>query len=309
MTFTGRGLYASSSKVPRPRRGRRLGWLAIGLVVAVVVLIIGATKAISSVPLSKEPRSDAFAGVRLLSLENQTFGDVTVVGTDGDELTVDRTLDGSPLADPDDEIEQESGALEVEGQCQGPPFGGDCRIDYEIGVPAGTDLEIETVAGDVEISGVEGDISVETFAGAIRLDGVDGSVDVETRTGSISAEGSGDSIAAQSTAGSIDLAGFDARTMEVETTAGRVDIEGAFDTAEVESTVGSVDVRATERFDLLEVESTAGSVDLRVPDGAYQVSGESVAGSRTVEVPTDAGASAVIDASTTAGSLAVRHGD
>jgi hypothetical protein len=328
MTFTGRGLYASSSKVRRPRRRLRLVWLAIGLAVAVVVLVVGAATAISAVPLSKEPRSDAFTGVQWISLENQTLGDITVAGIDGDELTVDRTLDGSPLADPDDEIEQEAGELEVDGQCHGPPFGGDCRIDYEIGLPAGTALEIEALAGAVEISGVEGDVSVEnaagpvsvdgvtgnlevsTVAGTIALDGVDGSVDAETQSGSIRAEGSGDSVSAQSTLGSIDLAGFDARTVEVETTAGRVELEGAFTTAEVESTAGSVAVRATERFDLLEVESAAGSVDLRVPDeGAYRVTGDSVAGSRTIEVPTDGDASAVIGASTTAGSVTVRHGD
>ncbi|MFC3994695.1 DUF4097 family beta strand repeat-containing protein [Nocardiopsis sediminis] len=327
MTFTGRGLYASSSKVRRPRRRLRLGWLAIGLVVAVVVLVVGAANAISAVPLSKDPRSDAFTGVHRISLENATHGDITVAATDGDELTVDRTLDGTPLADPDDEIEQEAGELEVDAECHGPPFGGDCRVDYEIGLPAGTELDIETITGAVEISGTEGDVSVETaagpvnvegitgnvdvstVAGAIDLAGVEGSVDAETATGSFRATGSGDAITVQSTMGSVDLAGFDARLVAVETTAGEVDIEGAFTTAEVESAAGAVSVRATERFELLEVESTVGSVDLYVPDAAYRVMGESLTGSRTVDVSTDGDASSVIDATTTAGSLTVRQAD
>ncbi|MFC7742794.1 hypothetical protein ACFQXA_20370 [Nocardiopsis composta] len=56
MTFTARGLYASSSKEPRRRRFR---WLWVGAVVALVALLFGAVGALGAVPVGKEGRPSA----------------------------------------------------------------------------------------------------------------------------------------------------------------------------------------------------------------------------------------------------------
>lgn len=43
------------------------------------------------------------------------------------------------------------------------------RIDYEVTLPAGTDLRIKTVTGDLDLSALKGTISVNTVSGNVKL--------------------------------------------------------------------------------------------------------------------------------------------
>jgi DUF4097 and DUF4098 domain-containing protein YvlB len=55
-----------------------------------------------------------------------------------------------------------------------------------INVPSRYDLDIETMGGDIEISGVEGDLQGETMGGDLRLSELKGDVEFETMGGDIS---------------------------------------------------------------------------------------------------------------------------
>ena len=62
------------------------------------------------------------------------------------------------------------------------------EVNYEIIVPAGTQLDaVDTVNGDVTISGVSGDVEAESVNGRINVDGLAGNVSLSTVNGSVEA--------------------------------------------------------------------------------------------------------------------------
>ncbi|GAA1984057.1 hypothetical protein GCM10009799_06830 [Nocardiopsis rhodophaea] len=328
MTFTSRGLYASSSKVPRRRRPR-VGWLVLGAIVAVAALVLGALVALADVSLDREEKAASFSGVGGLVVRNQTVGDIRLTGTEGDAVTVERTSRGSPLAEPVESLTENGDELRAEARCEGPALFvfGSCRVDYVIGVPEGTSISVETgsgavdavsldadlkvssASGTVEVDGMRGDVTASTSWGEIELEGVEGSIDLETRSGGIEASGSGDSARAVSTSGSVDLDDFSATTVEASSTSGGVELGGGFETADVSSTSGHVAIETAGPFQRITAESTSGGVDIEVPAGTYDVSAETGSGGRDIGVGTSPDASARIEARTTSGSLSIQPED
>ncbi|MDT0303198.1 DUF4097 family beta strand repeat-containing protein [Streptomonospora wellingtoniae] len=324
MTFTGRGLYAASSKEPR----RRSGWLLIGAVLALAVLVGGALLSFDSVQLGGDSRTEEFPDAEAIELSNNTSGDIAVYHVPGDAIVVKRTLQSTPLAEPEASASMERGTLSAEADCGGVWFLGGCEADYSIGVPEGTEVNIDASSGDVELEGITGAVDVEagsgsiagenltgdiraaTTTGEIELDDVEGDLETESTTGSISAEGSGGTVAADTTTGQVDLGEFTAESFDVETTTGTVDLEAGFDRARIETTTGSVELEALESFDSLEVDTTTGSVDVQVPEDSYRVDGDSTTGERDISVDTAAGGGGPrIAVSTTTGSVSVSADD
>ncbi|MFD3683762.1 DUF4097 domain-containing protein [Nocardiopsis sp. NPDC058631] len=321
MTFKARGLYASSSKEPR-RRFRVGPWLVIGGVLVVVIVAATSFSVLGNVGMDRGNRSDSYAGIQALDVENRTGGGVTLA-VGGDEVLVERTLRGTPLTEPRDGAEADGDTLEVEALCQGVPFFGGCAVDYEITVPEGTEVNVETISGriraenlngelelsttsgEVEVTDNVGGVVVDTVSGRVSLAGVEGSVEVETTSGEVSASGSGEQLEVSSTSGRVDVSGFEAETVTAESTSGDVAVGGGFTTAQASSVSGRIEVTTQDTFETLTLESTSGSIDVRVPRGAYDVTGDSTSGARDVNVDVEGGAGARIDANTVSGSLSV----
>ncbi|KIH97723.1 hypothetical protein LP52_16810 [Streptomonospora alba] len=325
MTFTGRGLYAASSKVPR---GRRSGWLVIGAVVALAVLLGGALAAFGSVQVGGDTRSDDFTGAKKVEIHSGSGVDVEVHRVEGDAVTVERTLRGTPLAEPRERLDMDGGTVKAEVSCSGSWFFSGCEIEYSVGVPEGTAVAVEATSGDIELAGTTGGVDAESASGSISgenlsggihaatttgdidLSGVEGDLDVETNTGSVDAEGSGGTVTAETTTGRMDLDEFTAERFDIETTTGGVELDAGFAEARIETTTGSVDVEAVEEFRRLDVDTTTGSVEVQVPEGAYRVTGDSATGDRDIDVETSAdGGGPQIAVSTTTGSVEVRADD
>ena len=58
--------------------------------------------------------------------------------------------------------------------------------DYTLRVPTGSSLEVESEAGDVEVSGISGNVTVGAQAGDVRIGDVGGDVKVEAPRGDVS---------------------------------------------------------------------------------------------------------------------------
>ncbi|GAB3463385.1 hypothetical protein GCM10027570_50590 [Streptomonospora sediminis] len=306
---------------------RRSGWLLIGAMVALVVLLGGGLTAYGSVELGGSTRSDDFAGADTVKLHHGSGGDVDVHRATGDRVTIERELRSTPLTDPREDLSMDGGTLVAESACGGAWMFGGCEIDYSIGVPEGTEVQIEAASGDVDLNGVAGDIKAETNTGTIsgenltgkihagtstgeiELSGVEGDLDLESNTGSISASGKGGTVKAESNTGELELGGFDADRFELETTTGDIDLEAGFSVAEVEATTGSVDIEALEEFSRIDVETSTGEVDVQVPHGAYQVSGDSTTGERDIDVEMAGNAEGEIEVTTTTGGVNVGTDD
>ncbi|GAA3746287.1 DUF4097 and DUF4098 domain-containing protein YvlB [Spinactinospora alkalitolerans] len=305
MTFTGRGLYASSSKVPRKRR---FGWLFIGALVAVLALGYGMFSVLGGLPTAQGERSDEYERPARVVVENGTAGDVNVHGVDGGEVRVERELHGSLITDPSEAIRGNGEALRVEAECEGAfLFFGNCAVDYEIGVPEGTEVAVRTSTGDIEVSSVRGDVAAASLTGDIALDNVEGNLDLDGQTGDISAHGSGDRAEARTTTGEINLEDFAATEVDAESTTGSVNLEGGFSEAAVRTTTGEIHIETADAFERITADSTTGQIGIRVPENEeYHVTGDSTTGERDIDVPTDSGAATRIDATTTTGAVNIR---
>ncbi|WP_017580253.1 DUF4097 family beta strand repeat-containing protein [Nocardiopsis valliformis] len=321
MTFKARGLYASSSK--EPGRFRRGPWLLLGAVLVVIVVVFTALSVLGNVAVHQTDRTDSFSGITALELENSTGGDVLVKGGEGDEVVVERKLSGSPLSEPDEDIDAEGGTLEIDTDCSGFLFFSSCSVHYEITVPAGTRVALETISGKVSVDNLEGDLSVESISGQVGVTSPVGEVDIETISGTImisdaegavtahstsgriQASGEGSLLDVGSTSGEILVADFSADEVRAESVSGSLELGGGFTTLEASSVSGSVNVMTDEPFELLSVETVSGRVGATVPDGVYDITGESVSGNRDFNVEASSGADSRIDVSTTSGGVLV----
>jgi hypothetical protein len=81
-------------------------------------------------------------------------------------------------------IEREGAALTVEAA-----GGRNTGVDYEVLVPAGSSVRVETGSGPVEVREVRGEVSARTEAGDVLISGSRGSVSAETAAGDVTVEG------------------------------------------------------------------------------------------------------------------------
>ncbi|GAA3751708.1 DUF4097 family beta strand repeat-containing protein [Salinactinospora qingdaonensis] len=306
MTFTSRGLYATSSKIPRRRR---YGWLAFGAAVAVLAVLLGGVNALGAIPVAVEGRNDSFEGVHEIVIDNATVGEVTVTGTDDGAVTVQRELQRAVTATPEESLAADGGTLRAEATCTGGWLflGSSCAIDYEIRVPADADIAIDarTSTGDITVTSVRGDITAASSTGELRFEEVTAALDLETSTGEVEASGSGESATVTSSTGSVDLADFTADRFDVRTSTGDIAIGGGFTEVELQTSTGEATIETGETFDNITANTGTGDLEIEVPEGAYHVTGDSTSGDREVDVSTDAAAAASIDATTTTGEVTI----
>lgn len=124
-------------------------------------------------------------------------GSVSVTGGSGDTVEIVATKKADNQSDLEDikiDITHSSTEISVEtelGKSSGWFSRGNSsgQVKYEIIVPASTVLDsVDTVNGDVTISGVAGNVEAETVNGSLNVSGLAGDVNLSTVNGSIEAE-------------------------------------------------------------------------------------------------------------------------
>ena len=107
----------------------------------------------------------------------------------------------------------------------------DTGADYTLRVPAASAVEVESGAGDVQVTGISGNVTVKAGAGDVEISDVGGSVTVEAPQGDVSLSGMNTETGqAELTVGSGDVALQDLvlGTLETSVEAGDVALSGRF---------------------------------------------------------------------------------
>jgi hypothetical protein len=168
-------------------------------------------------------------------------------------------------------------------------------IDFEVQVPAQTQLEIKTGDGNIEASGTRSDADLNTSDGNLEVSGLagkltahtaDGNINLREITGSIQLRTSDGNIQANSIEGALD-----ARTAD-----GWIRLEKV--TGDVVATTGDGDIN---------VEDAGGRVEAKTADGKVRVAfakanasgGELETGDGSVDVTLDRAVNLNVEASTT----------
>jgi len=80
------------------------------------------------------------------------------------------------------------------------------KIDYEVTLPAGAALRLNTISGDIDLSGLNGAIAAKTVSGDLLLSTLAGAVTVRTVSGDVKLNNlKGNAVEAKSVSGDVDL--------------------------------------------------------------------------------------------------------
>lgn len=234
---------------------KKVLWRTV-VAVSVAVVVVGTAGAATTATLavgfttpkmqSFDYSADTAVVGRNLSVTTR-FAKVSVSMSPDSELHV--RADGSYRGDtPTVDISEDGSTIAVECSYRKR---GSCDIGLELRVPAGSILDIDAAAGDVELSDVDAQASVSTSAGSVTARGSAGRLDITT--------GFGD----------VDITDAAVSTVEVDTTFGRVALDSRVppDSVRVQNMQGdsTIELPAADFYDV-EATSEKGDVDIDVVD-------------------------------------------
>ncbi len=247
----------------------RRTWLVIGAIAAALTLVFGTFQVVSLLARSTDETTTTFQAVRRVVVDNDA-GSIRLRPSPDATLRIDRK-ETRGLTRPSYSERREGDRLVVEADC-GRPLGW-CRVELEVEVPAGVDVD------------------ARGGGGSFRADGLDAGLRVQRSGGSITVVGSGPVLDIASSGGSVSVEA--ARAGDVK----------------VRSSGGSVRVRSTVAPDTVDIRSSGGSVTVELPDGPipYRVDATSSGGSARTQVRTDPTSTRRITAHSSGGSVTVRY--
>jgi hypothetical protein len=116
-------------------------------------------------------------------------GEVSVHGVEGDRVRVG--VDDAGAFASEFTVEARDGSLEIRQREKlgFNPFARGKSVDFEVEVPHGASVQIDTASGDVEALDLDGEKRFRTASGEIGLHRLAGPVDVETVSGDVEVEG------------------------------------------------------------------------------------------------------------------------
>lgn len=231
-----------------------------------------------------------------LEVDLETGGSVEIRGWDQNLVVVRVTSDDGDKDGQEISIRKTSNGVSVESEAtmkwgRGRSHG----YDLMINVPSRYDLDIETMGGDIEISGVEGDLQGETMGGDLRLSELKGDVEFETMGGDISltdsdvdgdVETMGGDVTVTNVTGDVDGSSMggnvvyknvtrrdgksSGKAVVISTMGGDVEIGDAPAGASLETMGGDIQVGNAAKF--VEAETMGGDITIGSIDGRVEAS-------------------------------------
>jgi Toastrack DUF4097 len=175
-------------------------------------------------------------------------------------------------------------------------------INYEVVVPAQTELRSHTGSGNQTIQGIEGSLDASAGSGSLNISNIGSTVHADTGSGNIAVDHVKGNVRAKAGSGSIDATGVGGG-FEAETGSGHVTLEQTAPGAvRVGTGSGGMDLRGVQGS--LEAKAGSGSIHAEGdPTGAWTV--HTGSGGVQLRLPSDARFD--LDAHTSSGSVTVDH--
>lgn len=222
------------------------------------LLVAAAAPARAQAPIDRRVPADRDVAVRLVNL----VGTTRITGWDRDTVAITGSLPA------------EAGTLYVGGSraavkiaVEGPEtterYAG---ATLEVRVPRGARLLVKSIAADIAIAGITGDIDLGSALGRVTIEGAPRSLVAETISGNIEVSGAAASVRLRSGDGTIIVRGVRG-DLTVSTVGGGISVGGAaIARARLESTAGAIDYKGSVApGGALEVQTHSGDVTLRLP--------------------------------------------
>ncbi len=112
-------------------------------------------------------------------------GAVEIVGGARDTIDITARLRESSEGEARFTVREDGDVLTLDGECDGH-WWSDCKVGFEVRVPPGFDVDVDTDSGRIAIDGIDGDVRASSDNGAIVGDGLTADdVSAETDNGAI----------------------------------------------------------------------------------------------------------------------------
>ncbi len=163
-------------------------------------------------------------------------------------------------------------------------FGRGPRIDYQITVPLATTGNIVSRSGRVEIEHVAGPLEVEARSGRVSVRNIKGNLTIVSRSGAVQAEEIGGSVAIESRSGAVRVSDCHGNAT-IDSRSGATQIEDVGGALKVESRSGTVRYEGAVNADV-QISVTSGSIRLAIDrDSVFYLDAESAHGSVRSDMP------------------------
>jgi hypothetical protein len=143
-------------------------------------------------------------------------------------------------------------------------------VEFNVKVPADTTVDLRTIAGDIRVTNVKGEVRVQSINGNLALDGTARVAAVKTVSGSITLTNAGaDAQLSLSTInGDLLVQTLNTRALDINTVNGDVRISGwSGDRAHIRTLDGDLQLETSlVKGGRYEIESHSGSVNISLPD-------------------------------------------
>jgi Toastrack DUF4097 len=240
------------------------------IAIAVLLLAVGGSWALSLVTRETHTNSRTIPAARTIVVDSRRSGDVVVVGTQRSDIRLTTTQRRSIFGRPHVDVGYGGGRLRLDGHCsEFEIWGSDaaCAVSFRLEVPRDTTVRLSASSGDV------------------RADGLSATADLRTKSGDVHAVGA-------------------LGTLHLETISGDVYADSSASDIDASTTSGDVHVRARNPT-RVRAQTVSGDVHVSVPDRTYAVTTHEVSGDDHVEIRTDPHAPRSIQATTTSGDVHV----
>lgn len=153
------------------------------------------------------------------------------------------------------DTEQAGNRIEVVTQPVGDQISASDKTDFEITVPAESELSVRTDSGSVTVDALHGDMTFDTVDANLQLTDVNGYVVVKTIDGSLVCNRCSGKLEANSISGNMQLMSPSLDSLRVQTSSGNILFDGSFSSRGIyimKNFSGAIEVHfsANDSFDL-----------------------------------------------------------
>jgi len=228
------------------------------------------------------------AGKRL-DLNLETGGGITITGWDKNQVAVTANRHGRDADKIDVEMDERSSGLSIRTSHNWRRGNG--GVDFEIRVPRRFNVTLETMGGEIKITGVEGRFRGQTMGGEINLADLRGEVDLKTMGGDITLRDSSVDGEVETMGGEVYISdvtgnvkgttmggevtyrnvktggrdGAEAREVRINTMGGDINLDDAVGGADVHTMGGEIHVRSAK--DHVKAKTMGGEIVIEEIDG------------------------------------------
>ncbi len=167
---------------------------------------------------------------------------------------------------------KEANQLKIEVEQKGWFNFSDCKVDFDIAIPAQMALKLKSGSGDLSVNGVEGDIEFDLGSGDIELVSTSDNVNGNTGSGQVKLSGQIGNSKVKTGSGDIEISGLE-NNANLRTGSGDIDLK--FNKApetgmiDVKTGSGDIDMIFAQKPTLANIDIMTGSGDAKIvlPEG------------------------------------------